>query len=293
MRFDVCRLAAQMSRARPGDDRIYGCAECRDELRTIPLLIAVFFIGLRKLTSNLIVRSSLLILFGLEALDKTGAVTPLGRKMSHFPLSPTLSRALLASSSPDLACTSELITVLSVLSATSKLLHEPPSSNSDARDAVVEMRAKFKHATGDHLMILNVVNAHDQIRAQSGVGGAKEWCNKHFVNERALKEAGEIAKQLKRSCASVGIDPEASCGDQSEKVLRCLLRGFFQHTAIIQPDGTYRQTFGRMVSILFAICPTEELTLYTRSSRSRYILRRHYLCARCPGSCTTNWCVFS
>jgi ATP-dependent RNA helicase DHX33 len=45
-----------------------------------------------------------------------------------------------------------------------------------------------------------------------------------------------------------GHDPDASCGREDEAVRRCLLSGLFMNTAVIQADGSYRQTAGTLVS---------------------------------------------
>ena len=185
-------------------------------------------------------------MFGLEALDSHGDVTPIGREMSNFPLDPPLARALLASKT--FGCTSETVTILAVLSASSKLLFEP---SSDKREEIADARSKFRHSSGDHLTLLNVVRAYEEVRSGSGPDGgnrgAKEWCARHHVNERAIKEAEEIEKQLKETCRRVGIDPNVTCGEETDAVLKSLLMGIFQNCAILQPDGTYRQTLGRLV----------------------------------------------
>jgi ATP-dependent RNA helicase DHX33 len=67
------------------------------------------------------------------------------------------------------------------------------------------------------------------------------------VNERAVKEAGEIMEQLKGVCNRIGVDWRASCGDEVEPVLKSLVRGLFQNVALLHPDGQYKQVQGRTV----------------------------------------------
>ncbi|KDQ06599.1 hypothetical protein BOTBODRAFT_49315 [Botryobasidium botryosum FD-172 SS1] len=188
--------------------------------------------------------ASLVTLFGLEALDQKGDVTPLGRQMSNFPLDPPLSRALLASKSH--GCTAEIVSLLSLLSSSSKLFFDPASANSKAAAESLEARAKFRHPSGDHLTMFNALRAYEEITQIEDKRGAREWCNRHFLNERTLKEAGNIARQLRSACDRVeGMDRKVSCGDDEDAILKSLLLGFFQNTAMIQPDGTYRQTLGQ------------------------------------------------
>ena len=58
-------------------------------------------------------------LYLLGALDDRKHLTDLGRRMAFFPLEPALSRAVLAS--VEFGCTSEVLAIVSVLSASSKL----------------------------------------------------------------------------------------------------------------------------------------------------------------------------
>jgi ATP-dependent RNA helicase DHX33 len=215
------------------------------------------------------VQESLIVLFGLEALDHKGNVTSIGREMSNFPLDPPLARALLASKT--LGCTSETLIILSVLSASSKLLFEP---SADKREEIADARSTFRHSSGDHLTLLNVVRAYGEVRSGSGPDGgnrgAKEWCARHHVNERAVKEAERIEKQLKETCRRVDIDPDATCGEGTDAVLKSLLMGIFQNCAILQPDGTYRQTLGRLVCLNSSCnCIDSHLTLSLLTAASK------------------------
>ena len=113
--------------------------------------------------------SALKTLFLLGALDNTKSLTPLGRQMAAFPLEPPLARALIASA--ELGCTSEVLTILSVLSASSKLFVD----THDARDEAADARKKFRHPSGDHLTVLNVVRAYEDVSRDDTKKGRKEW----------------------------------------------------------------------------------------------------------------------
>lgn len=62
-------------------------------------------------------QQSLYQLWVLGALDNTGDITPLGRKMVEFPLDPPLSKMLIISES--LGCSNEILTIVSMLSVPS------------------------------------------------------------------------------------------------------------------------------------------------------------------------------
>lgn len=188
--------------------------------------------------------SALKTLWILGALDNSKALTKVGRDMAAFPLEPNHARAILASK--DEGCTSEVLDIVSVLSASSKLFFD----TTDQRDAATETRRKFRHASGDHLTILNAVRAYRDIAAVESKGGCKDWCKQQFVNQRTLREASEIRAQLQTTCERMNIDWHVSCGDREEPVLKSLFHGLVQNGAFLQPDGSYRQVMGHSVSLL-------------------------------------------
>ena len=187
------------------------------------------------------VGAALRTLWILGAVDTSRRLTGLGRSMAAFPLEPHYAAILLASTKNQ--CTSEIVSILSVLSASSPLF---PDSSAQ-REAAASARAKFRHATGDHLMILNVVHAFDEVRVSENKNGRHDWCKRNFVNERTLREAGDICEQLKRVCEREGIDWRASCGGEDGPVLRSLVSGLVLHAAFLQPDGSYKQAMGPSV----------------------------------------------
>lgn len=201
------------------------------------------------------VTAALHSLFILGAIDQTRTLTKVGRDMAALPLEPTLARIVLASK--DNQCTYEILDIISVLSSTSKLFLDP--SDQSQRDAAGDARRTFMHPSGDHMTILNAVRAYDELCSSENPsegktmskdkGVRKDWCKRHWVNERALKEGIAIRDQLRRVCERLDIDWKVSCGDDDTPVLRSLLRGLVQNSALLQPDGTYKQVLGRAVRV--------------------------------------------
>ena len=161
--------------------------------------------------------------------------------MAFLPLEPTFARALLAAS--ELGCTLEVINIISVLSSSSKLFYD----STEEREAALEARRKFRHPSGDHLTILNVVRSYDEIATSESKVGRRAWCQKEFINSRCLVEAMDIRQQLREFCDKLKIDWKLSCGDKEQPVLRSLVSGLIQNTAFLQPDGSYKQVMGPSV----------------------------------------------
>jgi pre-mRNA-splicing factor ATP-dependent RNA helicase DHX38/PRP16 len=88
-------------------------------------------------------------LWVLGALDNVGDLTPLGKKMSDFPMEPSLSKMLIVS--VDYKCSAEMLTIVSMLSVPSVFYR--PRERQEEADAA---REKFLVAESDHLTLLHV-----------------------------------------------------------------------------------------------------------------------------------------
>ena len=181
----------------------------------------------------------------LGAVDKHQNLTEVGRKMAMLPVDPKFSRTILASE--ELECSKEVIDIVSVISASSRLFLGVSNDDSSA----VETLDKLKHPSGDHCTILNVFRAYQEVVSEIG-GEVKAWCMRNSVNERALSEAMEIRRQLRGICKRIGINTDLSCNDQARPILRCLVLGLVQNAAFIQPSGLYKQVMGPAVSCAFS-----------------------------------------
>jgi HrpA-like RNA helicase len=179
-------------------------------------------------------------LAGLGALKGPTEITSLGSSMLAYPLDPVHARILLASF--DAPCPSEIIDILSLVVAGPVWI-----DRANDRDNIALARAKFIHRDGDHLTGMNVLRAYMAIRESKDVGVAK-WCKDNFVNGKTLAHAVRIRDQLRELAVRQGRDPDSSCGTEWDRVGKCLLAGLFMNSAIITPDGTYRQTAGSLVS---------------------------------------------
>lgn len=176
---------------------------------------------------------------GLDAIDKNCQITPSGLQMSRLPLDPLYARVLLASFNE--GCPSEIIDLVSLLGQRDSLL----ISSIATREAADQARKKFSHRSGDHMMLLNILRAYEDVPKAD----ARQWCRDHFVNIKSLGNALEARRQLTERCERLKLDCDVTCGDDAEAILSACLTGLFGNTAVLQPDGSYRHTMSRLVSL--------------------------------------------
>lgn len=128
--------------------------------------------------------NSMYQLWTLGALDNTGQLTPMGRKMVEFPLDPTLSKMLIMSA--EMGCSDEVLTIVSMLSVPAIFFR--PKGREEEADAKKE---KFQVPESDHLTFLNVY-----IQWRTHKYSAK-WCADNYLHVKALKKVREVRAQLK------------------------------------------------------------------------------------------------
>lgn len=184
-------------------------------------------------------------LYGLGATDHTGRITETGRKMAALPLEPKQAKVLLASFEND--CPAEIIDLLALMGSADAILAVPFQH----REAAVVARSKFIHRSGDHMMLLNILKAYEEIcESLTTTTERKAWCKDHFLSIKTLNQVLDARIQLRDRVHRLdpSLDCSKSAGDNEEPVLLCLLAGLFANTAMRMPDDRYRRTTGSMVS---------------------------------------------
>ncbi|KAF5443435.1 hypothetical protein F2P56_035990 [Juglans regia] len=197
------------------------------------------------------------IVKSLEQLFLLGALTdecklsdPVGRQMAQLPLDPVYSRALILAS--QFNCLEEMLITVAMLSVES-IFYGPREKLEEARTAM----RRFSSPEGDHLSLVNVYHASDELLDKRMVGLSKEkkdkilskWCKENFINSRSLRHARDIHSQIRGHVEQMGLRV-ASCGDDMLQFRRCLAASFFLNAALRQPEGTYRAlASGQVVQI--------------------------------------------
>lgn len=157
-------------------------------------------------------------------------LTELGKKLSTFPLSPQMSRIILAAN--ELGCLDDALTVISLLSIES-LFYFPPNRQNQA-EAILE---KFHSNEGDPIMLLKVFKAFKRTSVIDRPG-LKLWCAEHFIHAKNLRLSRSIRKQLSEICKSIGMQ-SSTCGQDTSVLRRALTYGFYNNVATMW-NGKYR-----------------------------------------------------
>jgi len=169
--------------------------------------------------------NSMYQLWVLGALDNTGALTPLGRKMVEFPLDPPLAKMLIFAE--NLGCTEEVLIVVSMLSIPGIFFR--PKDREEESDAA---REKFFVPESDHLTLLNVFIQWKQQNYSNS------WCNEHFIHPKAMKKAREVHSQLSDIMKQQKVEISSSKG-LWDVVRKAICSSYFYNSARIKGIGEY------------------------------------------------------
>ena len=210
------------------------------------------------------------VLSALGSIDQSMNLTEYGNEMSHLPLDPIYAHLLLQSSKFE--CTSEILTVVAMLSA-ENIFYRPGGRGSEDTGGLAAKGAaahrRFASYEGDLPSLLNVYNAwrKEAIYTQSGtprkkkqkINGGKgsfakmthgDWCKQNFINGRALMRAHDVRSQLSGLCSRLGMDIHSSCSSEMMIFYKCICAGLFLQVAtrlptLDQPQGKAKSKSGR------------------------------------------------
>jgi pre-mRNA-splicing factor ATP-dependent RNA helicase DHX38/PRP16 len=194
-------------------------------------------------------------LWMLSALDDEGNLTPMGRRMNEFPLEPALSKMLILAH--ELHCTSEIVTVVSMLSVP-EIFFRPPDRQQESDTA----RERFVVPESDHLTLLNTFGQWQRNNKSA------TWCAQYFIHSKAMKRALEVREQLvdsmiKERIAEISIGPTGW-----DKVRMCVCSAYFMNSARMKGIGQYSNmlngipVFLHPSSALFGLGFTPDYVVY-------------------------------
>lgn len=188
------------------------------------------------------ITTSMFDLWALGALDNLGDLTNLGRKMSAFPMEPSLSKLLITS--VEYGCSEEMITIVSMLSVPNVFYR--PKERQEEADA---QREKFWVHESDHLTYLQVYSAWKANRYSDG------WCTKHFLHGKSLRRAKEIREQLVDIMGAQKMEM-TSCGTDWDVIRKCICSGYYHQAAKYKGSGEY---INLRTSVAVQLHPTSSL----------------------------------
>ncbi|EKE37673.1 helicase, putative [Entamoeba nuttalli P19] len=218
--------------------------------------------------------NSMYELWILGALDEIGNITELGREMVELPLEPSLSKMLIVAQKFE--CTEEALTIAAMLTVPNVFLR--PKERQEEADST---REKFYQPDSDHITLVNVYNQWKEHEEN------EQWCDKNYINIKAMNKAKDVRKQLKDMMNKKGIN-EISCGRNLDNLKKCITASYFYNAAKLKGQ-TY---INLRTGVQCLIHPTS--ALFNMGVKSKYVIYHELLLTtksymRCITSIEGRW----
>ncbi|HSY44352.1 MAG TPA: ATP-dependent helicase HrpB [Candidatus Acidoferrum sp.] len=166
------------------------------------------------------------LLHDLGALDKGGAITPIGRKMLAFPLHPRYSRMLLAAQ--EYGCVYQAALVAALTQGRDLLLRNVDKATNGLREDLLGEKA-----SSDFWILMRAWTyaANNQFRVDA--------CRKLGIHAVTARQVGPLLEQFLRIAKREGLDA-APREVKDEALQKCILIGFSDRVARRLDSGTLR-----------------------------------------------------
>jgi HrpA-like RNA helicase len=192
----------------------------------------------------------------LEALEQDRSLSNIGKLMTEFPLAPRQSRIIVEAilHYPDVI--HETIIAAAFLSTQSPYIL-PPGEETDARQA----HHRFRDDAGDFVSYLKLFKSYKDSTNKI------KFCEKNYLDERAMAEIVNVTAQLEEILASMKIPvhqrAQSLSGSDTDDYLCCIGRGMIQFVCVREGRGkigSYRSlTADKIIihpgSVMFRVDP--------------------------------------
>ncbi|XP_033747918.1 probable ATP-dependent RNA helicase DHX37 isoform X2 [Pecten maximus] len=179
-----------------------------------------------------------------KSKEEPSRITPLGRAMAHFPVSPRYSKMLSLGHQHDLL--PYVVAMVAALSVAEVFveLHQPPDESGEKEDFKKRLQhfkqiQKIWAGAGHSLLLGDLMVLLKAVGSCEYQGCTPEFCQKHGIRFKAMKEIRKLRVQLTNSVntvipeANLCVDPKLDPpNDLQSKLLRqIILAGLGDHVA--------------------------------------------------------------
>jgi ATP-dependent helicase HrpA len=170
------------------------------------------------------VKDGLDLLRELNAIDKDGRITRIGRQLTQLPVDPRLAR-MIVESKPQ-GCTREVTAIVAGLS-----IQDPRERPLERRAQADQQHARFVDPTSDFLALLNLWNYLEEKQKELSGNQFRRLVKSEYLNYLRVREWQDVYRQLTRSAKQLGMhvgEPRIS----PDAIHRALLAGLLSHIGL-------------------------------------------------------------
>ncbi|CAG1770702.1 hypothetical protein BAC3_01268, partial [uncultured bacterium] len=168
------------------------------------------------------IRDGKTMLQEVNALDKAGNLTEIGKQLAKFPTDPKLARMLLAAYQE--GCLNEVAIIVSALS-----IQDPREKPADKMAQAEQKHALFKHERSDFLSLLNLWHAFEEQKKHLSNSKLRKYCTEHFLSYLRMREWFDSHAQIMQVVKGELKMQENSTPAAYENIHRALLTGLLSN----------------------------------------------------------------
>ena len=168
------------------------------------------------------IRDGKTVLHEVNALDKSGKLTEIGKQLAKLPTDPKLARMLLAAANEH--CLTEVAIIVSVLS-----VQDPREKPADKMQQADAKHAAFRHPESDFLTVLNIWNTFEEQKKHLSNSKLRKYCSDNFLSYVRMREWFDIHSQIMQVIkGDLKLHPNTDEASY-EKIHRALLTGLLSN----------------------------------------------------------------
>ena len=178
------------------------------------------------------VRDGIKTLEELNALDATGNLSEIGRRLAKFPLDPRLGRMLLAAA--DEHCLAEVAVIAAALS-----VQDPRERPVEKAQAADQRHARFRHEQSDFLAFLNLWQDYQEQKKHLSNSKLRAYCRENFLSYVRMREWQDIEQQIMQVVKGDLALRVNEVPAEFPEVHRALLTGLLSNVGLKQEQSEY------------------------------------------------------
>ena len=167
----------------------------------------------------------------LAAVDRSGAISEVGRQLARLPVDPRIGRMLLEAIKQN--CLDEVLIIASGLS-----VQDPRERPVERQQAADQAHAQWADEASDFAAFVNLWRGFEEQRQAMSQNQLRSWSRRNFLNYLRMREWRETHRQLLLTCRDMGFKPNAEPAG-SDPIHKALLAGLLSHLGNKTEDGDY------------------------------------------------------
>ncbi|WP_104984377.1 ATP-dependent RNA helicase HrpA [Sorangium cellulosum] len=164
------------------------------------------------------------VLEELGAIDESGALTDIGRKLARLPLDPRLGRMVLGGERE--GALAEVLIIAAALG-----VQDPRERPLAAQRQADEAHRKFRDEGSDFAGLLKLWSFYQDAQGRLTQNQLRKACRDHFVSYLRMREWVDVHRQISRITREMGFTPNAAPA-KGEAIHRALLPGLLSRIGL-------------------------------------------------------------